>query len=443
MTTNTIGQIPPSTIVFPEAKKQPMGRAVERILLLYIFFITVPFFDVPGIGISVTMPLMGLLFLELTLKSSHISVAPYKKWFIWCYIFAAAVCLSLAVNGFIGDSADTVAQNDLFNLFSYLYWLVSFYVLIVMVTAYPALLEKVVAVMALGIIVMGVVSIYNSSTPNGTFYQNEFGVQFTTYAVFAMYMAFLGPSKTRRLSVVGLGILVVAIGYNGSRTSFLTVTVALALSFGLILMGHKNRSQILRRVVFAALVFGLVIPFIPPSWVDRFTTRVETLDSLDTDKSYLIRLLMIQKAERLFIQSPVFGVGIGRFRYTAVELDLGQQLSYGTQQHFNKKSSHNSYLSLLAETGLVGAVPFGFMLLALAVGGLKAVLSGMKRGEFFYIPIYVSFIVLSIHLWALSGLTNSSTWATYALVAGIIARENKIRLEAQNTPQISSDSVSA
>ena len=55
-----------------------------------------------------------------------------------------------------------------------------------------------------------------------------------------------------------------------------------------------------------------------------------------------------------------------------------------------------------------------------------------RRGELWAIAIYVSFVTMSIHLWALSGLTNTGTWVVYGMVAGIIVihrrRLNQVRL---------------
>lgn len=431
MTSNTVGNLH-QTIVFPNAKPKIVGRTTQRFMLAYAFLIAFPIFDLPGFGLSLTMPLMLGLFLELNFRSPHITTKPYKSWFIWCYMFAFVLCLSLVYNALFIPIVVDVTQRDIFNLAAFMFWMASFYALVIINSSYEQIMAKIVPVLGAGIIALGAVALSDYILGNMTMFPNDYGFQFTAYTAYAFYMAFIA-NKWRKFYLPGFLLLLVAIAINGSRTSFITAGVIALLSTVFMLIGTRNRPQILSRVVMAALVVVVILPNIPDSWVERIEQRVETMDHLENDKSFLIRLLMIQKAERLFAGSPVVGVGLGRFRYTSAVLDLPRELSYGTQEHFNEKSGHNAYLTLLAETGGAGMGLYVGLLAVLAVGGLLAVLKGLKRGDFFYIPIYVSFIAMSIHLWTLSGLTNSPTWFSYALVAAMIVRERLIsdRLKAE------------
>ena len=85
-------------------------------------------------------------------------------------------------------------------------------------------------------------------------------------------------------------------------------------------------------------------------------------------------------------------------------------------------ASHNSYFALLAETGLAGSIPFIVFILLLTLSGFKSAVQLARRGEIWAIAIFASFVGMSIHLWSLSGLTNTSTWFVYGLVAGLIQR---------------------
>ena len=98
----------------------------------------------------------------------------------------------------------------------------------------------------------------------------------------------------------------------------------------------------------------------PRVYTETFAERFDTFHHLDQDKSYKIRLLMIQKGWRMFLDSPLFGAGAGTFTKDAVKLDLDKEMRYGSQKHFNKKSPHNPYITLLAETGLAGCRPLEF-----------------------------------------------------------------------------------
>ena len=102
------------------------------------------------------------------------------------------------------------------------------------------------------------------------------------------------------------------------------------------------------------------------------------------------------------------------------------------------KSSHNSYVSFVAENGIVGAVPLAFLLLVLAVGGDGAAGRLARRGQVWALGVYAGFIGMSIHLWALSGLTSTATWFVYGLVAALIMLNRQATVDHErNTPHAS------
>src|SRR6266516_5154051 len=95
----------------------------------------------------------------------------------------------------------------------------------------------------------------------------------------------------------------------------------------------------------------------------------------------MIRRALNQKCWRLFQQSPIYGIGPGRYRDIYVGLDLPEVFSQSAEEGINKKSSHNSYLSFLAEGGLVTSLPLALLLGILAVRGAIAAMVLNRRGE--------------------------------------------------------------
>jgi O-antigen ligase len=153
--------------------------------------------------------------------------------------------------------------------------------------------------------------------------------------------------------------------------------------------------------------------------VGAVSQRYATFQRLEEDKTFTSRQALVQKGLYLFRQSPIIGVGPGRWdkEYVVLELPsvLGEDL-----EHFNRKTSHNSYVMFLAETGLLGVLPFGILLLYLTVRGLQAAVRLARRGEYWALGLYVAFVTMGVHLWVLSGLTGTSTWMVYGLVAGMV-----------------------
>ena len=85
----------------------------------------------------------------------------------------------------------------------------------------------------------------------------------------------------------------------------------------------------------------------------------DSSDYLSEDRSYLVRLAMIEKGLTLFRDNLAFGVGLNNF--TKIEARIAGNFE-GSEYVVNKDiyrkvSSHNSYVNILAEGGLFLAVP--------------------------------------------------------------------------------------
>jgi O-antigen ligase len=62
-------------------------------------------------------------------------------------------------------------------------------------------------------------------------------------------------------------------------------------------------------------------------------------------------------AAKRFIQSPVFGIGFGRYNDFNLNLEGIKGVAYfalGGNQVINESTAHNTYLHVLAESGIVG-----------------------------------------------------------------------------------------
>jgi len=122
------------------------------------------------------------------------------------------------------------------------------------------------------------------------------------------------------------------------------------------------------------------------------------------------------------------GVGISRWRKESVPLEIPRVLQYGSQTYYDNKSSHNSYISFLAENGLLGSLPFGFLLLTLMLRGYQAASALARHDQIWALGIYAGFLGMSVHLWSLSGLTGTAPWFVYGLVAAMIVLEHKFQI---------------
>jgi hypothetical protein len=80
---------------------------------------------------------------------------------------------------------------------------------------------------------------------------------------------------------------------------------------------------------------------------------------------------------------------------------------------------------MLAETGLLGSIPFGLLLLTLTVRGYRACKNLARQGQAWVLGIYAGFVGMSVHLWSLSGLTGTAPWFVYGLLAAVIVMDKQ------------------
>ena len=148
--------------------------------------------------------------------------------------------------------------------------------------------------------------------------------------------------------------------------------------------------------------------------------RGEEDGDLTSDKSWLVRKLMVDKGVEIFKEYPLRGIGPNNFDFYDSKLATYytyDRLSGASVEFFNSRSAHNSYVQLLAEMGLPG---FALMVLLLLIPLLfflkKFFLSKLNLQ---YLP-FVSLVGISMHFYAISALTGAIAWLIIGLAWGIL-----------------------
>lgn len=143
--------------------------------------------------------------------------------------------------------------------------------------------------------------------------------------------------------------------------------------------------------------------------------RGEGEGDLTTDKSWLIRELMIDKGKELIKQRPFLGVGPNGFIFYDAKLksleDYGR-LQNHDEDYYNSRSSHNSYLQVLAEFGYIGFISFILLLFIPLVHFLVRFIRG--KISFTDLPL-ISLLGLAIHFYAISAITGAISWFVIGL----------------------------
>lgn len=420
-------------------RPRSFSRFTLTLFTLICAYIVIPLWDVPLLGLSISAPLFFLVALEAFLRPPEAWFRRYRLWIglalaIWGGIFLAAT-----LNGLISGGTD-FDRDGIVGIIRYAYWLIVF-VTTVYVVSRGRLGGRLLTVMGLALTGVAllrwleVVTLGNIGAWTGTkfFSQNTYGWLFSTFSPFLLGLFFQAKGWRRW----GWGLALLALwsvaAINGSRGSWVGMLAGL-MTF-LFLLG-VSYPRLLGRSISLFVLIGVFLALLlaaPERVVGAVSQRFATLQRLDEDKSYAIRQLMIQKGLRLFSESPLIGVGVYRWTKESVPLDIPLVLSYAPQSHFDVKSSHNSYLSFLAENGLIGSVPFALLLGILWFRGAWAAVQLARRGRLWGLAVYAGFVGMSVHLWALAGLTNTGTWLVYGLVgAAIVSAEIQVHRENQS-----------
>jgi hypothetical protein len=253
-----------------------------------------------------------------------------------------------------------------------------------------------------------------SSPLNKFIHENGYAIMMICFVPTALKYVLVERGKTQAYV---FAIAAVALGFvSGSRAgSVLIAGGALLTLFG------KNLS--LSRVIQMAVLGAIGYLFI---YQTQFASDLLFSASPDVhvlvyssdqvfeeDPSVLIRKAMVEKGLILFEKEPFTGLGINN--WTEYEVTFkgdfvgAERIIY--KNRLEKFSAHNSYAGLLGEGGLFVFAPFVLLLLFTI---LKLLLKLDKLDQYEQ-PILWSLIMMSIHLYYISGMSNSFTWYLVAL----------------------------
>jgi O-antigen ligase len=226
---------------------------------------------------------------------------------------------------------------------------------------------------------------------------NDFGLLMVLSVPMALY---LGLRPKRWVSALWYGCAAVsmaAILLTASRTSLLALIVG--LGFGLLTWRAASRWHRMATVaLFALLVLSLVEIAPAPA-----RGRLATIPSEVTQGSINSRKAIWKAGARVWLEHPLLGVGAGAYP-EAVRPQLGRPSVAGAQY-----VAHNTFLSVLVETGVVGFLFWGTLLLCLAM--FIWMLPGPERALF----------ATLLAAWALG--VSTLTWEHYKgtwLVFGLV-----------------------
>ncbi len=176
-----------------------------------------------------------------------------------------------------------------------------------------------------------------------------------TFLVFGLNMvAFQSATAAwqRWAAMIGAVFMPVAILFTGSRAGFLGLVL-----FGvLVLLRSRQKARMISLGLVATLAVALAAP--PEAWNRvRSLTKVKNTEVLETeaDESARQRYMIWQIAWKMWEDNPVFGVGLGVAPHANLAYALNRNEWALARARWN---THNTFLNVLAETGLPGFIFF-------------------------------------------------------------------------------------
>lgn len=193
----------------------------------------------------------------------------------------------------------------------------------------------------------------------GNSWADSNGVAAVFVLFFPLALAKLRVSATRRefwISLFVVAVMLTLVFLTRSRGGLLGL-VASVVALGFYSRGMR------KAFVTVSLMALLALAFAGQSYLDRMKTMERAADTETLDGSARSRLILWQAGLMVFSENPFFGTGF--LTYPEAKMKYEDRFSE-TNNEFRKyvfrtkakKVTHNTYVQVLSDCGLFGAVPF-------------------------------------------------------------------------------------
>jgi putative inorganic carbon (hco3(-)) transporter len=230
------------------------------------------------------------------------------------------------------------------------------------------------------------------------------------YFIFNRSTASLPFSSSKLISWIFCLVFFLGLYFTFCRAAWLSIIISLAF---LICINLRFRLIHYFILLFAALAFVVLFEdelLYKMKQTKEVSTapntsaieQTQSIANISTDVSNAERLNRWSCAWRMFLEKPLTGFGVGTFQFQYLRFQLPDETTYiSVYSPYNIPqgrggSTHNEYLLLLSECGIIACIAFVFLLLgAIAIGisnirkaknsGTKALLLSVALSLFTYI----------------------------------------------------------
>lgn len=429
--------LPLQVALTPLASLLAAGHAVVKrpsILVaaaLLIVCVPSPYQDL-GASVTIADAVAGLAIIAVAVRMNRIRSR--RGWIPYAAVIVALACATLGAQD-IGESVrGFVRYAELF----------------VLVPVAVALSIKdrldmalVAGAMILTTVVEGIVGVYQSVTGTGASYAGDyvravgtFGAEqvlamgaLIGYGIVVTLALALALTGRLRVHLVGLTLaLGLPLALSLSRGAWIATAIALAV----VLIAWNWKVAAMCGALLVVVLGGLTLSGNKTS--ATYTERVTSIGSSGSapDRSVQDRYALWGAAVGMWRDHPVFGVGLKDFHryrdtYAPMSLSAGSDVDDPTAGFRREPllSAHNQYLMVLSEQGVVGAVAFGGLLLALGASAVR------RRAARTVEHRFLDLVAPGLLVWTLIDFTYGDigagpTGVVLAVSFGLVARRGLI-----------------
>lgn len=335
---------------------------------------------------AVALVFAGYFFVAVLFKKQRIDSTLLKPFFI----FAAVAGLALLVNlGWIGMKNGAISALYLLRFIAYF----GLFLYVASQTAVKKrLLEKALLVIISVTVVIGFFQIFFYPNLRNLYYlgwddhlyrlfsvfldPNYTGVLFVLFLIYLAYcfLKFKKDEISRKIFLILLFIATfVSVFLTYSRTALVTLVFG-----GFFYLGLAQKKSLI--LLFSFIVFLLFMSTINP--------HVEGLNPFRV-VSTKARLTSYQISLNIFADNPVLGVGFNAYRYA--QNKYGYRVDGSWQTSHADAGTDNSFLLVLATTGILGFVAFSYFIYKLVLT-LRAKMPKQSIAKYALVSLIAVFI---------------------------------------------------
>ena len=413
----------------------------QWLIAFYGLFIAFPVLDIPFVVVSITFPIFLLILYRVSRQYGQILFVnkTLDKLMLW-FIFIAGLSLFLQapVDQAPGDQGGlSLVINDAKSILYLAYW---FSVYLFFKQWYAWIDLKRLSLFSLvGLILCSQIVLFGSTvqgwyiwgwlriTQNGYAFNTVacLGISciyiFKRYRLFAFlalgifftYTMFISGSRAGGILIMmqclAMAMLVVTVNRRMAR-KIIVITATVTLTATVLLGVSLDYSAMGRRLAY----------YIHPYNAELAELLRDSEKVLEFDKPWQSRKTQVEKGIYLFKKHPVTGIGWGHFKYVRAHINMRKykNLNLEYDAYALTRSSHNSYIQVLAETGVLGIVPI--ILIQLFVLMWMAKVYIYSRSIIEPCLLGMSLLGVALYFWVISAITGAVWYFVLGLFAGAV-----------------------